>query len=305
MRRIDREEEPKKRRRGGRPMIEAALGAITYRVLKAGLGVMWRGVKAQAGAREVPAHERVIAGFLAATRGKRRQREREREASEAFVLEEVSLSGDEQRVGRIATLAVFGLSVLYDATGIAGVIIAQRTTGRLTLADPWLAILETLIVIVAPVMVVMMAALHAAAPAAARTRTLAALCLMTAMATVTACIHFLQLAIVRRLSPDALAPLAPLVTQPWRWPNAAFALDLFAWDFLFGLSLLLGAEGISGDGVRHAARWTMRASGILCVLGTLGPALGDLRLQIPAIAGYAFVFPAACLLLAKVFREET
>ena len=303
MTRHEREQEPKKRRPRARPMIEGALGAITYRVLKAGLGAMWRGVKAQAGSGEVPAHERVISGFIAAARGKRRLRGREREESEAFVIEEVP--GDERRVGRFAALAMFGLSVLYVGTGIAGVIVARRGTGRLDLADPYLAILEVLIVLAAPLLVVLMAALHAAAPATARTRTLAALCLVTAMAAVTACIHFLQLTVVRRMSSDALAPLAPLVTQPWRWPNAAFALDLFAWDFLFGLSLLLGAEGIAGDGVRKAARWTMRASGILCVVGTLGPALGDLLYQVPAIAGYAFVFPAACLLLAKVFREET
>jgi len=304
VKRIDKpREEPKKRRPRARPMMEAALGAITFRMLKAGLGAMWRGVKAQAGSRDVPAHERVISGFIAAARGKRRHRDREREASEAFVIEEVP--GDEGRVGRISALAMFGISVLYVATGLAGVFVAQRTTGRLDLTDPYLAILEALIVLAAPLMVVIMAAVHAAAPPAARTRTLAALCLMTAMATVTACIHFLQLAIVRRIGPDALAPLAPLVTQPWRWPNAAFALDLFAWDFLFGLSMLLGAQGISGDGVRKAARWTMRASGILCVVGTLGPALGDLRIQVLAIAGYAFVFPAACFLLARVFREET
>jgi hypothetical protein len=284
-------------------VVEGALGAIAFRVLKSGFSAMWRGVKAQAGAREVPPHERVISGFIAAARGKRRLREREREASEAFVIEDVP--GDEHRIGRITALAVFGITVLYDAVGIAGVYVTQHATGRFAIVDPYLAILEGLIVLAAPLMVVMMAALHGAAPAAARARTLAALCLMTAMATLTAGIHFLQLAIVRRISPDALAPLAPLVTQPWRWPNAAMGLDLFAWDFLFGLSLLLGAEGIQGDGVRKAARWTMRVAGILCVLGTLGPALGDLWIQVPAITGYAFVFPAACLLLAQVFREET
>ena len=49
----------------------------------------------------------------------------------------------------------------------------------------------------------------------------------------------------------------------------------------------------------------MMAGGVLCVAGTAGPALGDLRIQVLAIAGYAFVFPAACLLLAHVLREET
>ncbi len=52
---------------------------------------------------------------------------------------------------------------------------------------------------------------------------------------------------------------------------------------------------------RRIGRRTMRLSGALCLAGSLGPVLGDMRIQYAGIAGYAGVFPIACLLLARVF----
>jgi hypothetical protein len=48
----------------------------------------------------------------------------------------------------------------------------------------------------------------------------------------------------------------------------------------------------------------MILSGLLCLAGVSGPASGDLRFQYPAIAGYAFVFPFVCLLLAIMFARS-
>jgi len=47
----------------------------------------------------------------------------------------------------------------------------------------------------------------------------------------------------------------------------------------------------------------MRLGGALCLTGLLGPAVGDLRLQMAGIAGYAGAFPVTCLLLAILFRQ--
>ena len=96
-----------------------------------------------------------------------------------------------------------------------------------------------------------------------------------------------------------MALMAPIVSQPWRWPQVGFALDLLAWDVFFGLAMLCGAQALAGDPRATAAHGAMRASGALCLLGTLGPASDDLRLQYAGILGYAFVFPIACLLLAR------
>ena len=107
VKRHDKEQARGKPRRRARHVVEGALGAIAFRVLKAGFSAMWRGVQAQAGSREVPPHERVIAGVLAAARGRRRLRTRERETSEAHVLEGDGAPGDARALGRISALGVF------------------------------------------------------------------------------------------------------------------------------------------------------------------------------------------------------
>lgn len=44
-------------------------------------------------------------------------------------------------------------------------------------------------------------------------------------------------------------------------------------------------------------------SGALCLIGVLGPAIGDMRLQRIGVLGYAGLLPLVCLALAKLFRE--
>jgi hypothetical protein len=210
------------------------------------------------------------------------------------------MNSSAQRVGFWATLGIFWIDVVYVGTGLAWVFFGSRNGGaRFHPEGFYLAILEGLIVVIAPLMIVMMAAVHRAAASEDKTHTLAALCTMTLAAGITASIHFVRLAAVKRLEPAVAAGLSPLLS--FEWPSVAFALDLLAWDLLFGLSLLLAARAFHGPGLAGAVRTTFAVAGALCVAGTLGPATGNLRLQLPAIAGYAFVFPVACLLLGILF----
>ncbi|HKQ62678.1 MAG TPA: hypothetical protein VJS92_15415 [Candidatus Polarisedimenticolaceae bacterium] len=63
----------------------------------------------------------------------------------------------QQRLGARAAAAVFALSLAYIAIGAAGL-----ASGGL--ADPWLAILEALIIAAAPCMVITLAARRKSAP---------------------------------------------------------------------------------------------------------------------------------------------
>jgi hypothetical protein len=44
---------------------------------------------------------------------------------------------------------------------------------------------------------------------------------------------------------------------------------------------------------------------VLCLLGTVGPVAGDMRLQLVGVAGYAVVLPVAAFLLARVFAPSS
>jgi hypothetical protein len=86
------------------------------------------------------------------------------------------------------------------------------------------------------------------------------------------------------------------------WPSTAYALELLAWDLFLGLSLLFAAPVFRAGKLEGAVRVGFYAAGTLCLVGILGPASGDMRLQFIAVAGYAGVLPAVCLLLALLFR---
>jgi len=150
-------------------------------------------------------------------------------------------------------------------------------------------------------MVLTMAAVHACAPRGRRACSAAALALMALLAGVTGSIHFVTLTVVRRLDASTAARLAPILS--FRWPSVFFALDLLAWDVFLGLSLVLAASVFRGGAPQRRVRFALAAAGTLCLTGTLGPLLGELRLQVVAILGYAFVFPVACLLLGLLFRQ--
>jgi len=47
----------------------------------------------------------------------------------------------------------------------------------------------------------------------------------------------------------------------------------------------------------------LAASGVLCVLGLLGPALANPSLRLIGVFGYGVVFPVACVLIGFVFRD--
>jgi len=78
---------------------------------------------------------------------------------------------------------------------------------------------------------------------------------------------------------------------------------LLAWDFFLGLALVFAARVFRGKASRRV-RASMTAAGALCLAGTIGPASGRLHIQYLGIAGYAFVLPLACALLAVFFRQE-
>src|SRR5262245_18405665 len=204
-------------------------------------------------------------------------------------------------LGRLSAWAIVALSAAYVGTGAIWLVRSGSPT--LTPGDPWLAVLETLLLVSTPFLALLAAAIHGVAPRAARPHTRAALAFMLVAVALTSSIHFLDLVVLRRLSPEARVALAPLAGVPWRWPSLPFALDLFAWDVWFGLALLFAAPAFAE---RSAAtiRRTLRAAGGLCVAGTLGPATGDLRFQLLAIAGYAGVFPVACVLLGRWFDHR-
>jgi hypothetical protein len=97
---------------------------------------------------------------------------------------------------------IFPMEILYVAVFIAGFSSIRNTSKPLP--DPYLAIAEVLILLMAPILVCLMLAIHECAPRQAKPFTRMALGWMFAAAAFTTVVHFVQLTVARHISSATL-----------------------------------------------------------------------------------------------------
>jgi hypothetical protein len=201
-----------------------------------------------------------------------------------------------------SAIGAAAIGAIFIVVGLTGVVARPPSLEPLHQVDPYLAILETLMILFAVVLVIMMSAVYAYAPPERKTVSLVALAFTICFSTTTCSVRFASLTLGRQVDPTVL-PLLSHELSTGDWPTLAMSLDLLAWDFFLGLALVFASLVFRGNASRRV-RASMTAAGTLCLAGTLGPASGHLHIQYFGIAGYAFVLPLACALLAMFFRQE-
>ena len=194
------------------------------------------------------------------------------------------------RLGSWSALAIFLLGVAYVVTLTAAVTVHGLTE---PIVDPILAIMEVLTLISAPLMVIVMAAIHTYASVDRKVYGLIALAFAIVFAAMTSAVHFVELTAVRQKGPGGMV-----------WPSAAYAVELLAWNLFLGLALLFAAPVFGGSGLERRVRRGLLISGALCVTGIVGPAVGSMRLQLVGVLGYAVGLPVVCFMLARLFRSD-
>lgn len=193
-------------------------------------------------------------------------------------------------------LCAFG--VAYAVTMVAGF----AAMGNLSkpLEDPYLAIMEVLILVMAPVLVLLAVVIHACAPDGTKTYSMTALGWMLLLAGFTMTVHLVQLTVVRRIDPGAIHGFQYLFN--WHWPSVLYGVDVVAWDIFFGLALLFAAAVFHVAG-HVAVRNGLLIAGAMCLVGIIGPAVNHIALRQVGIIGYAVVWPIVCVPLSKAFRQ--
>jgi hypothetical protein len=204
-----------------------------------------------------------------------------------------------RRLGLVSAVTTVVLIVAYAVTLVVG--LASLASPDEQIGDPLFSILEILIIVMMPVVVALMVAVHAWAPPQLRSLSMAAVVFMALVAGVTCCLHFVILTLSRQ---DAFAGQSwlPLVLS-FKWPSVAYALDILAWDVLFALSMLFAAPVFRGSRLAAWIRGSMIASGVLALAGLSGVAAGDMQLRNIGIVGYVAVFLVVAVLLAVQFRR--
>jgi hypothetical protein len=199
-------------------------------------------------------------------------------------------------IGMWAARALFAIGACYSVTMVIG--FAAMGDLSKPLVDPYLAIMEILILVMAPILVLLFAIIHACAPAGTRTFSITALGWILLMAGFTMTVHLVQLAVVRHIDPSAIPGFQYLFD--WQWPSMLYGVDTVAWNIFFGLALLFTAPVFHASGHR-AVRNGMLIAGAMSVVGIIGPALDHIALREIGIIGYAIVWPIVCLPLARAF----
>ena len=124
-------------------------------------------------------------------------------------------------LGAWSALTLFLIEVAYVVVFVVGFASVRNTSDPLP--DPYLAIAEILILVMAPIMVCLMLAIHECAPKQAKPFTQVALGWMLAAAAFTTVVHFVQLTVARHIKSASFPGYAGVFG--WQWPSTFYAID--------------------------------------------------------------------------------
>jgi hypothetical protein len=213
----------------------------------------------------------------------------------------IKFTATARRLGVFSAAATVILLIAYAVTLTVGLLSLESP--QQPIGDPMFSILEVLIILMMPVMVALMAAVHAWAPMHSKTLSLTSLVFMGLLAGVTCIVHFVILTLSGQ--PEFTGQSwVPLVFS-FTWPSVAYALDILGWDIFFALSMLFAAPVFWGTRLAAWIRVLMIASGVLALAGLSGVVVGDMQLRNIGIVGYVGVFLLVAALLVVLFYRAT
>ncbi len=194
------------------------------------------------------------------------------------------------RIGYLSSIGLFVVGVAYVLVVVFGISQAGLDD---PIVDPTLAVMEALTLLSAPLVVAVMASIYETASRDRKVFGVMALVFAGVMAGLTSAVHFIALTSGRQTDFVVL-----------EWPSTLYAVELLAWDYFLGLSLLCAALVFVGSGIRAFARWSLVAAGVLSLIGIIGPIVGDMAFQRIGILGYGVGLPIAALVLSRFFRRN-
>lgn len=200
-------------------------------------------------------------------------------------------------IGRAAAWTVCCLEIAYATTTALGLL--SLKSPQEPIGDPFFSIMELLILLIAPLLVVTMVAVHAYASSEVKAYSLTAMIFMTLLAGITSSVHFVIFTVSRQIEITGLSGF-PLFFS-FRWPSVAYALDILAWDWFFALSMLCAAPVFKRDKLERMVQILMIVSGGLSLVGLIGVPLANMQIRNIGIIGYSVVAPVVFLLLGIVF----
>jgi hypothetical protein len=131
----------------------------------------------------------------------------------------LTFTGTARRLGMVSAFGTVLLCVVYSTLLVAGLLTLDSP--QQPIGDPLFSILEILIILIMPLMVGLMVAVHAWAPAEVKVLSLMAIVFMSLMGGITFSVHFLILTLGRQAAFYGL-PWMPLFLS-FKWPSVPYA----------------------------------------------------------------------------------
>ena len=218
-------------------------------------------------------------------------------ASKSF--QQTGFTSRDRALGMAGAWTAFVLNEAYAVVSGLGYLSVKSPSSPV--GDPYLSMMSGLIVLMAPFLVITMVAVHAYAAPQWKSYSLAALAFMIMLATLTSTVNFALLTAARQPTGATSTWAASFI--PSGWPPVPQALDFFAWDWFFGLSMLLAAPVFGVGRLAKAVRALMLLTAALCFLGLAWLPVSPPQATIIGILGWGVAGPIVSLLLANLFTR--
>lgn len=196
----------------------------------------------------------------------------------------------------VAGWSVFVLGLAYLLTTVVG-LFTIKSPGD-PIGQPYFIIMESLILLIAPLMAIGMAGIHYYGGARNKVWGLAATGCMFIMAAITSCVHFVILFLGNNISDKYQRMFS------FRWPSVVYVLDIVAWDWFFPLAMFFAAPLYSGGRLENTIRGLMITAGLLSLTGLLGMPTGNMQLRNIGIIGYGALGPIIFLLIGILSMKK-
>ena len=200
-------------------------------------------------------------------------------------------------IGQVAAWTGFAVMQAYSVTSGLGFLSLESPLDPIE--APFLPIMALLLILMASWLVVTMVAVHAYAAPEHRVYSMTALAFVILLVGITSSVNFAVL-IVSSQADFAGAPWLSLFL-PYKWPAVAYAVDVFAWDWFYALSMLCAAPIFRGGRLERMVRVVMLVSGGLSLLGLIVLPFAVLLAIVISIVGWGVAGSIVFLLLAIVF----
>ena len=209
----------------------------------------------------------------------------------------IGFTTQHRMIGQVA--AWIGFVVMQGYSVASGLGFLSLESPLDPIGPPFLPIMTLLLILTVSLMVVVMIVVHAYAAPEHKIYSMIALVFMILLAAITSSVNFAVL-VVSSQSDFAGAPWLPLFL-PYKWPAVAYALDIFAWDWFYALSMLCAALVFRGGLLERMVSIAMLFSGGLSLLGLIVLPFAVLPAIIICIVGWGVGGTIVFLLLAIVF----